>query len=113
MAHGSLRDPRSRQTHIRMQHRHHSGHRHPKGPHEKPGARGGKPLGEIEEGFAATSLTKGDTFLIGGQIVRYRRPASEMTVEVTRDAGEKAPKSRHLQWVTKFATSTQLIGPHS
>ena len=29
---------------------------------------GGKPLGEIEEAFAA-SLTKGDTFLIGGKIV--------------------------------------------
>ena len=31
---------------------------------------GFKPLGEVEEAFAAT-LTPGDTFLIGGQIVRY------------------------------------------
>ena len=31
---------------------------------------GGQPLGEIEESFAAT-LTPGDTFLIGGQVVRY------------------------------------------
>jgi ATP-dependent Lhr-like helicase len=32
--------------------------------------RGGAPLGEVEEAFAA-SLSPGDTFLIGGQIVRY------------------------------------------
>ena len=31
---------------------------------------GGQPLGEIEESFAAT-LTPGDTFVIGGQVVRY------------------------------------------
>ena len=55
--------------------------------------RGGKPLGEIEEGFAAT-LTPGDTFLIGGQIVRYEG-LREMTVEVSRDAAEKA-QDRHL-----------------
>ena len=29
-----------------------------------------RPLGEIEEDFAAT-LTPGDTFLIGGETVRY------------------------------------------
>ena len=67
-------------------------------------ARGGKPLGEIEEGFAAT-LTPGDTFLIGGQIVRYEG-LNQMTVEVTRRA-EKKPKIATFMG-TKFATSTQL-----
>ena len=66
--------------------------------------RGGAPLGEIEEGFAA-SLTKGDTFLIGGQIVRYEG-LREMVVEVTRDPGRK-PKIATFMG-TKFATSTQL-----
>ncbi|WP_353346399.1 ligase-associated DNA damage response DEXH box helicase [Aquicoccus sp. SU-CL01552] len=66
--------------------------------------RGGKPLGEVEEGFAAT-LTAGDTFLIGGKIVRYEG-LREMTVEVSRDAGRK-PKIATFSG-TKFATSTQL-----
>ena len=66
--------------------------------------RGGQTLGEIEEGFAA-SLTKGDTFLIGGQIVRYEG-LREMVVEVTRDAAKK-PKIATFMG-TKFATSTQL-----
>ncbi|MFN3154882.1 ligase-associated DNA damage response DEXH box helicase [Marivita cryptomonadis] len=66
--------------------------------------RGGAPLGEIEEGFAAT-LTCGDTFLIGGQIVRYEG-LRELTVEVTRDPGRK-PKIATFMG-TKFATSTQL-----
>ncbi|MEM9437876.1 MAG: ligase-associated DNA damage response DEXH box helicase [Pseudomonadota bacterium] len=65
---------------------------------------GGKPLGEVEEGFAAT-LTPGDTFLIGGQIVRYES-LKEMTVEVTRRAGDKPKIATFLG--TKFATSTQL-----
>lgn len=67
-------------------------------------ARGGKALGEIEEAFAA-SLTPGDTFLIGGQIVRYEG-LREMTVEVSRNAGRK-PKVATFSG-TKFATSTQL-----
>ncbi|WP_300031984.1 ligase-associated DNA damage response DEXH box helicase [uncultured Roseobacter sp.] len=67
-------------------------------------SRGGKPLGEIEEGFAA-SLTPGDTFLIGGQIVRYEG-LREMTVEVSRNAAKK-PKVATFAG-TKFATSTQL-----
>ena len=67
-------------------------------------SRGGKPLGEIEEAFAAT-LSKGDTFLIGGQVVRYEG-LREMTVEVTRQAG-KTPKIATFVG-TKFATSTQL-----
>ncbi|MEP2641967.1 ligase-associated DNA damage response DEXH box helicase [Roseobacter sp.] len=66
--------------------------------------RGGKPLGEIEESFAAT-LTPGDTFLIGGQIVRYEG-LREMTVEVSRNAAKK-PKIATFMG-TKFATSTQL-----
>ena len=65
---------------------------------------GGKPLGEVEEGFAA-SLTPGDTFLIGGRVVRYEG-LREMTVEVTRRA-DKAPKIAVFSG-TKFATSTQL-----
>jgi len=63
-----------------------------------------KPLGEVEEAFAAT-LTQGDTFLIGGQIVRYDG-LREMTVEVTRDAS-KTPKIATFMG-TKFANSTQL-----
>ena len=66
--------------------------------------RGGKPLGEVEEGFAAT-LTPGDTFLIGGQIVRYEG-LREMTVEVSRNAAKKPKVATFLG--TKFATSTQL-----
>lgn len=64
----------------------------------------GRPLGEIEEGFAAT-LTPGDTFLIGGQIVRYEG-LREMTVQVTKSGGKK-PKIATFMG-TKFATSTQL-----
>lgn len=67
-------------------------------------ARGGKPLGEIEEAFAA-SLTPGDTFLIGGQVVRYEG-LREMTVEVSRRADRK-PKVATFSG-SKFATSTQL-----
>lgn len=66
--------------------------------------RGGKPLGEVEEGFAA-SLTPGDTFLIGGQIVRYEG-LREMVVEVSRNAAKKPKVATFLG--TKFATSTQL-----
>ncbi|NSY39465.1 ligase-associated DNA damage response DEXH box helicase [Leisingera sp. ANG59] len=67
-------------------------------------SRGGKPLGEVEEAFAAT-LTTGDTFLIGGQTVRYEG-LREMTVEVTRNPGKK-PKIAVFSG-SKFATSTQL-----
>ncbi len=66
--------------------------------------RGGRPLGEVEEAFAAT-LTPGDSFLIGGRVVRYEG-LREMTVEVTRDA-KKQPKIATFMG-TKFATSTQL-----
>jgi len=65
---------------------------------------GGKPLGEVEEGFAA-SLVPGDTFLIGGQIVRFET-LREMEVQVSRDRGRK-PKVAVFMG-TKFSTSTQL-----
>ncbi|SFS21979.1 ligase-associated DNA damage response DEXH box helicase [Yoonia litorea] len=63
-----------------------------------------KPLGEVEEAFAAT-LTPGDTFLIGGQVVRYEG-LKEMTVEVSRRS-DKTPKIATFMG-TKFANSTQL-----
>ena len=65
---------------------------------------GGAPLGEIEESFAST-LTPGDTFLIGGQVVKYEG-LNEMTVEVTRSPG-RDPKVAVFSG-TKFATSTLL-----
>ncbi len=68
------------------------------------GRMGGLPLGEIEEDFAAT-LTPGDTFLIGGEVVRYEG-LRELTVEVTRTPG-RAPKIAVFGG-TKFSTSTVL-----
>ncbi|MBV7409235.1 ligase-associated DNA damage response DEXH box helicase [Maritimibacter sp. DP1N21-5] len=64
----------------------------------------GRPLGEVEEGFAA-SLTPGDTFLMGGQIVRFES-LKEMHVEVSRERGRE-PKVAVFAG-TKFSTSTQL-----
>jgi len=64
----------------------------------------GRPLGEVEESFAA-GLSQGDTFLIGGQIVAYEG-LREMTVEVSRNAAKK-PKIAVFGG-TKFATSTKL-----
>ena len=66
------------------------------------GARGA--LGEVEEAFAA-ALVPGDTFLIGGKIVRFES-LKEMHVEVSRDRGRK-PKVAVFMG-TKFSTSTQL-----
>lgn len=68
------------------------------------GRMGGIPLGEIEESFAAT-LTPGDTFLIGGEVVRYEN-LNELTVEVSRQPG-RDPKVAVFNG-TKFATSTLL-----
>lgn len=65
---------------------------------------GGAPLGEVEEYFAA-SLRPGDTFLIGGKIVRYEN-TREATVEVTQRPGA-TPKIAVFSG-TKFSTSTQL-----
>ncbi len=64
----------------------------------------GKPLGEVEESFAA-SLEPGDTFLIGGQIVRYEG-LRDLTVEVSR-ATARRPKIAVFSG-TLFSTSTQL-----
>lgn len=61
-------------------------------------------LGEIEEDFAAT-LAPGDTFLIGGETVRYEG-LRELTVEVTRQASRE-PKIAVFAG-TKLATSTLL-----
>lgn len=61
-------------------------------------------LGEVEEYFAA-SLVPGDTFLMGGKIVRFES-LKEMHVEVSRDRGRK-PKVAVFMG-TKFSTSTQL-----
>lgn len=66
--------------------------------------RGGKPLGEVEESFAA-QLTPGDTFLIGGKIVRYDS-LREDVVQVTPDAA-KRPKVAVFSG-TKFSNSIQL-----
>lgn len=64
----------------------------------------GVPLGEVEEAFAAT-LTPGDTFLIGGEVVRFEG-LREMTVEVSRAPG-RAPKVAVFSG-TRFSTSTLL-----
>ena len=68
------------------------------------GPRGGAPLGEIEESFAA-SLSPGDTFLIGGQTVRYDR-LRDMVVEVTPQP-TRQPKIAVFNGL-KMATSTEL-----
>ncbi|MEM7670575.1 MAG: DNA ligase-associated DEXH box helicase, partial [Pseudomonadota bacterium] len=49
------------------------------------GRRGGRPLGQVEEAFAAT-LSPGDSFLIGGQVVRYEG-LREMTLQVSPAPG--------------------------
>ncbi|MGG7568696.1 helicase-related protein, partial [Rhodovulum sp. DZ06] len=68
------------------------------------GKRGfGPKLGEVEEAFAA-SLAPGDTFLIGGEVVRMTA-LREMALEVTR--GGKEPKIAVFSG-TKLATSTLL-----
>ncbi|MCL4065831.1 ligase-associated DNA damage response DEXH box helicase [Pseudomonas sp. GX19020] len=66
--------------------------------------RGGGPLGEIEESFAA-SLSPGDTFLLGGQVLRYDR-IRDLVMEVTPTPGRE-PKIATWSGL-KFATSTEL-----
>nr|WP_240540426.1 ligase-associated DNA damage response DEXH box helicase [Paracoccus sp. pheM1] len=66
--------------------------------------RGGAPLGEVEEAFAA-SLTPGDSFLIGGRVVRMDA-MREMVIEVTPDP-TRQPKIAVYSGV-KLAMSTQL-----
>ncbi len=66
--------------------------------------RGGAALGEVEEAFAAT-LSPGDSFLIGGQVVRFEG-LNELTVEVSRSTA-KRPKIAVFSG-SKFSTSTAL-----
>ncbi|MEM7490875.1 MAG: DEAD/DEAH box helicase, partial [Pseudomonadota bacterium] len=63
--------------------------------------RGGIPLGEIEEGFANT-LSHGDTFLMGGQVVRYEN-MREMTVEVSPRPDKEPRIATYIGY--KWATS--------
>ncbi|MFO1142462.1 MAG: ligase-associated DNA damage response DEXH box helicase [Amaricoccus sp.] len=64
----------------------------------------GAALGEIEEDFAAT-LVPGDTFLIGGETVRYES-LRELVVEVTRQPSRQPKIAMYAG--TKLATSTLL-----
>jgi ATP-dependent Lhr-like helicase len=64
----------------------------------------GAALGEVEEEFAA-SLTPGDTFLLGGETVRFEG-LRDMAIEVTRTAA-RDPKIA-VYYGTKLATSTRL-----
>ncbi|WP_417809869.1 ligase-associated DNA damage response DEXH box helicase [Thioclava sp.] len=61
-------------------------------------------LGEVEESFAAT-LSPGDTFLLGGQTVRYDR-LRDMILEVTPQPARQ-PKVAVFNGL-KMATSTEL-----
>ena len=70
----------------------------------KQGKSKGSSIGEVEEAFAI-SLTPGDTFLIGGKIVKFES-LREMIVEVSRKPAKK-PKIAVFSG-TKFATSTLL-----
>ncbi len=65
---------------------------------------GGTPLGEVEESFAA-SLVPGDTFLIGGQTVKFEN-LREMVVQVSRQP-TREPRIAVFMG-TKLATSTKL-----
>ncbi|MEM6487386.1 MAG: ligase-associated DNA damage response DEXH box helicase [Pseudomonadota bacterium] len=65
---------------------------------------GGAKIGEVEEMFAAT-LTPGDSFLIGGRVVRYEG-MHEMTVQVSNQAAGE-PKIA-VFYGTKLATSVRL-----
>ncbi|MEM9146144.1 MAG: ligase-associated DNA damage response DEXH box helicase [Pseudomonadota bacterium] len=68
------------------------------------GRRGGPRIGEVEEAFAAT-LSPGDTFLIGGRVVRYDG-MRELTLQVS-PAQSREPKIAVFAG-TKLATSVQL-----
>ncbi len=68
------------------------------------GRRGGPKLGEVEEAFAAT-LTPGDSFLIGGQVVQFDA-MRELTLQVSPSPGRE-PKIAVFSG-TKLATSTEL-----
>ncbi|MBN8293521.1 ligase-associated DNA damage response DEXH box helicase [Rhodobacter sp. NTK016B] len=67
-------------------------------------ARGGAPLGTVEESFAA-SLEPGDMFLIGGRVVAFER-LREMVVEV-QNTPRKQPRIAVYSGV-KMASSLQV-----
>ncbi|EYD77944.1 ATP-dependent helicase, DEAD/DEAH box family, associated with Flp pilus assembly [Rubellimicrobium mesophilum DSM 19309] len=71
--------------------------------------RSGSHLGEIEEYFAST-LTPGDTFLIGGQVVRFES-LREMTVEVTRrpDATPRVGRFGGGKFPTSVALTHRIL----
>ncbi|MEM9062632.1 MAG: ligase-associated DNA damage response DEXH box helicase [Pseudomonadota bacterium] len=66
--------------------------------------RGGPVLGEVEEAFAAT-LTPGDSFLIGGEVVRFEKER-DAALQVSPNPG-KEPKIAVFSG-TKLAMSTLL-----
>ena len=70
------------------------------------GDSGGGNLGEIEESFAA-SLSPGDTFLLGGEVLRFER-LRDLVVEVTPAPGCE-PKVARFSGTT-FASSILLSG---
>jgi ATP-dependent Lhr-like helicase len=71
--------------------------------------RSGTHLGEIEEYFAST-LTPGDTFLIGGQVVRFES-LRELTVEVTRrpDAQPRVASFGGGKFPTSVALTRRIL----
>ncbi|TNC70928.1 ligase-associated DNA damage response DEXH box helicase [Rubellimicrobium roseum] len=71
--------------------------------------RSGTHLGEVEEYFAST-LTPGDTFLIGGQVVRFEG-LKEMTVEVTRrpDATPRVGRFGGGKFPTSVALTRRIL----
>src|SRR5690606_27812811 len=67
-------------------------------------SRGGAPLGQVEESFAAT-LEAGDTFLIGGKVLRFER-LGDIIVEV-QHTPPRNPRIAGFSGV-KMASSLQL-----
>ncbi|NAZ36677.1 ligase-associated DNA damage response DEXH box helicase [Rubellimicrobium sp. CFH 75288] len=68
------------------------------------------PLGEVEEYFAST-LSPGDTFLIGGQIVRFES-LREASVEVSRrrDREPRVPAFGGGKFPTSVALTRRILG---
>jgi len=71
---------------------------------------GGFKLGEVEEAFAST-LRPGDTFLIGGETVRYQG-MREMSIQVTRQAGKEpsVPMFAGSHMAISTALADRVIG---
>ncbi len=66
--------------------------------------KGGFPLGEIEEGFAST-LSRDDTFLMGGKVVRFEG-LRELIVEVSPNPKKEPRIATYIGF--KWATSVEL-----